>query len=396
MSWSGALPIVDTDTHVIDPPDIWVDRMSRAKWGDEIPHVEWSDEMQREVWFVGGEALFPAWASAMRGGVPGMDAGPASQSEVHPSCYDAKARVEGMDAMGITVEVLYPNLGLTGDVVPGRSRDLALEIIRVRNDWQLDWISVAPSRFVPLVCVPYWDVSEAVREIERCAEAGHKGVIMTAAPELHGQPVFGNPHWDPMWSALQAHDLPVSFHIATGDPMANFPPDACRGRGCRDVDGAGFVPDVRRQLQVHDQPDVLRRAPQVPRAEVRHRRERHLRGSRSSLDSADYMFSKAQGWRENPEYEMLPSEYFRRQVWANYWFERIEEHHIERIGADRILFETDFPHPCCLVGDEIGTTIERTLHTQPPEVRERILWRNAAELFQCTDLLESAGPPLGN
>ena len=98
-----ALPIVDTDTHVIDPPDIWVDRMSHAKWGDEIPHVSWSDAMQREVWFVGDEALFPAWASAMRGGVPGMDAGPESQSEVHPSCYDAKARVEGMDAMGIAV-----------------------------------------------------------------------------------------------------------------------------------------------------------------------------------------------------------------------------------------------------------------------------------------------------
>jgi len=384
-----ALPIVDTDTHIIDPPDIWVDRMSRATWGDEIPHVAWSDQHGREMWFVGGEPLFAAWASAMRGGVPGMDAGPGRQEEVHPSCYDATARVEGMDANGIAVEVLYPNLGLTGDVVPGRSRDLALEIIRVRNDWQLEWISVAPERFIPLACVPYWDVDAAVAEIERCAEAGHAGVIMTAAPELHGQPVFGHPHWDPMWSAIQAADLPVSFHIATGDPMANFPPERVEVEGAATSMARGscltFTDNAKYMINLMFS-GVLPKYPGLKFITV----ESGISWIPFALEAADYMFTKAKGWQENPEFEMLPSEYFRRQVWANYWFEKIEDHHIERIGADRILFETDFPHPCCLVGDEIDRTIGHTLDGQPQEVRERILWRNAAELFNRTDLLEAA------
>jgi len=44
---------------------------------------------------------------------------------------------------------------------------------------------------------------------------------------------------------------------------------------------------------------------------------------------------------------------------------------------------------CCLVGDELSATIDRTLQTQPADVRERILWRDAAELFGRTDPLET-------
>jgi predicted TIM-barrel fold metal-dependent hydrolase len=387
---SSSRTIIDTDTHVIDPPDIWVDRMSRQKWGDEIPHVSWSDDAGREMWFVGDEPMTPAWSSAMRGGVPGLHEGPERLSDVHPSCYDAAARVQGMDASGIAMEVLYPNLGLTGDVVPGRSRDLALEIIRARNDWQLDWISVAPKRFIPLACVPYWDVDAAIAEIVRCAEAGYKGVIMTAAPELHGQPVFGDPHWNRMWEVLQEHDLPVSFHIATGDPMANFPQDRMVLEGAATSMARGscltFVDNCKFMINLMFS-GVLPKFPGLKFITV----ESGISWIPFALDSADYMFTKARGWQEHPEFEMLPSEYFRRQVWANYWFEHIEDYHIERIGADRILFETDFPHPCCLTGDEIGNTIEATLQTQPPQVRERILWRNAAELFNCVDQLAEVG-----
>jgi len=219
-------------------------------------------------------------------------------------------------------------------------------------------------------------------------------VIMTAAPELHGQPVFGHAHWDALWAAIQAHDLPVSFHIATGDPMANFPPERVEVEGAATSMARGscltFVDNCKFMINLMFS-GVLPKYPGLKFITV----ESGISWIPFALDSADYMFSKAQGWRENPEFEMLPSEYFRRQVWANYWFERIEDHHIERIGADRILFETDFPHPCCLVGDEIGNTIERTLHTQPDDVRERILWRNAAELFGRTDLLEAAGSSVG-
>jgi predicted TIM-barrel fold metal-dependent hydrolase len=66
---------------------------------------------------------------------------------------------------------------------------------------------------------------------------------------------------------------------------------------------------------------------------------------------------------------------------VNFWFEELQPWHIDAVGADNILFETDFPHPTCLHGDQIERAIEVGLGRQSDEVREKILWRNAARLY---------------
>ena len=38
---------------------------------------------------------------------------------------------------------------------------------------------------------------------------------------------------------------------------------------------------------------------------------------------------------------------------ANFWFEDLESHHIERMGVTSLLYETDFPHPTCLYPDPL-------------------------------------------
>ena len=49
------------------------------------------------------------------------------------------------------------------------------------------------------------------------------------------------------------------------------------------------------------------------------------------------------------------SEYFRRQIYACFWFEQQDvSHTLELIGSDNILFETDFPHPTCLYPDSMA------------------------------------------
>jgi uncharacterized protein len=68
-------------------------------------------------------------------------------------------------------------------------------------------------------------------------------------------------------------------------------------------------------------------------------------------------------------------------VYANYWFEKLEQWHIDAIGEDHILFETDLPHPTCLHGDEVGDAIDRGLSHHPQALQEKILWKNAAALY---------------
>ena len=45
------------------------------------------------------------------------------------------------------------------------------------------------------------------------------------------------------------------------------------------------------------------------------------------------------------------------------------------------MFETDFPHPTCLYGN-VQETIEESLGHVSEEVRRRILYDNAAELYR--------------
>ena len=48
------IPIIDVDTHVIEPYDLWTSRLS-SKWGDRAPQVRWDDNANEDAWFMGGE-----------------------------------------------------------------------------------------------------------------------------------------------------------------------------------------------------------------------------------------------------------------------------------------------------------------------------------------------------
>jgi predicted TIM-barrel fold metal-dependent hydrolase len=49
--------------------------------------------------------------------------------------------------------------------------------------------------------------------------------------------------------------------------------------------------------------------------------------------------------------------------------------------VDNVLFETDYPHPVCLYGN-VREKIDAGLAGQPPAVRRKLLWENAAKLYR--------------
>jgi hypothetical protein len=68
----------------------------------------------------------------------------------------------------------------------------------------------------------------------------------------------------------------------------------------------------------------------------------------SYLEAADWQFVNSQTRKEHPEYDLLPSEYFRRQIYGTFWFEGTSAFDALREYPDNIMFETDFPHPTSL------------------------------------------------
>ncbi len=53
----------------------------------------------------------------------------------------------------------------------------------------------------------------------------------------------------------------------------------------------------------------------------------------------------------------------------------------EALGDHNILFATDFPHTTSLTPPEMDWAIEVGLGDLAEDVKERVLWRNAAELY---------------
>jgi uncharacterized protein len=80
----------------------------------------------------------------------------------------------------------------------------------------------------------------------------------------------------------------------------------------------------------------------------------------------------------------LPSEYFRSNWYATFWFENNQgdvQGLLDKVGDDRVLFETDFPHPTCLYPDSLSRAAE-PLRAIEPAVRRKILSTNAATLYR--------------
>ena len=97
----------------------------------------------------------------------------------------------------------------------------------------------------------------------------------------------------------------------------------------------------------------------------------------------DYQFHGNSVREERPEFGLLPSEYFARNVYACCSFEKAALRRlIAEIGADNVMFETDFPHPTSLYGDEVHARIEGGLSDCEETIRRKILWQNAQKLYK--------------
>jgi predicted TIM-barrel fold metal-dependent hydrolase len=372
--------ILDSDTHVTEPPDLWTSRLP-SKWKDRAPHVEWNHELQMEAWVIDGGGAIPIGYTATAGWKEHFPSVPPRLSDCHPGAHDANERLRYMDSLGIWAQLLYPNVGGFGSQEFQKIADseLKLACVRAYNDFLTDWAGVDPRRLVPVMATPFWDVDATVAEIERCAAKGHKGVLFTGEPHAHGLPWLCDRSWDPVWAAAQDAGLPISFHIGSGDTSdisaerveaEGFAANSARGGSALFLANGGHILDLLFS-------GILPRFPELRFVSV----ESGVGWVPFVLQSADYQFEQLGVRSEHPEFDMLPSEYFHRQIFACSWFEKIHADVLEYVHADRILFETDFPHPTSIYGEDVHATIESSLADLSDADQRLLLWDNCAALY---------------
>jgi len=376
--------IIDADTHVTETPDLWTSR-APAQMRDRVPRVE-TDADGTMRWVVGASRGLASVGLTATAGVGSFNKPPRNYEEMHPGAFDAKARLKYMDQMGIWAMVMYPNVGGFGaqQFLKLGDPELMLTCVRIYNDWQTEWASADERRLLPITSIPFWDVAAAVKEVRRCAAMGHKGILFTGEPQYYGLPLIGEPHWNPLWEVAVELDLPLSFHIGSGDMTEGLVKSriAAYGKMAAFTELAVDI-FLRNGLQLNDllMSGVLARYPQIKFVSV----ESGIGWIPFMLEALDYQFRGNSVAEEHPEFDRLPSEYFARNVYACYWFEQTAPRRLlDKIGVDNILFETDFPHPTSLYGEEVHARIKGGLSDCEEPVRRKILWENSQKLYNVT------------
>ena len=212
--------VIDTDTHVIEPYDLWTSRLDVEQVGRQgPPRAVRTSSYQEDAWYFGEKRVGAAAAAAQAGWSQYPPQHPPRLDDVDPATWEATARLNLMDKYGIWAAVLYPNVAGfgAGKMLTIGDGELMLACVQAYNDFLAEYSSVAPDRFVPIMALPFWDLDETEKEIDRAAGLGHKGVIMTGEPFFWGMPKLADPHWDRLWAMCQDAGLSVNFHIGSGD-----------------------------------------------------------------------------------------------------------------------------------------------------------------------------------
>jgi len=379
-----ALRIIDVDAHITEPLDLWT-RNAPAAYADRVPQAVEIDGVLQ--WVVDGVPIGRALGSSVirRNGVkqPGFDFIRWSGDEIAEASYDMDARLEVMDELGLYAQILYPNTAGFGAQKFGEIDDLELRRLcaTLYNDAMVEIQEHSGGRLVPMALMPWWDLEASVAEVGRAAANGLRGVNMCSDPQTRGLPDLGERAWDPFWAACEEHDMPVNFHIGASDTSLTWfgtsPWPSQDDERKLAIGSAMMYLSNARILANLVFAGVFERFPGVRFVSV----ESGIGWIPFFLESLDYQLQESAPSVVD-QLSMRPSDYFRRQVYGCFWFEHAALGPvIDALGADRVLFETDYPHPTCLYPDPLPRVAEAVAALDDTTVR-MILQDNAADLYR--------------
>jgi predicted TIM-barrel fold metal-dependent hydrolase len=163
--------LVSADSHIMEPTDLW---------GKHVP-------------------------GSLKDKIPKF--GPRRSANWKPGGHDPKARLEEMAVDGVTVEVLYPTLGL--HLYGLEDAEAQETCFRISNDWLIEYCRVAPDRLVGIPLISLYKLDSGIRELERCKKEGLKGALIWQVPPEHLS--FPSDYYDPFWEVAQDLGTPVNF-----------------------------------------------------------------------------------------------------------------------------------------------------------------------------------------
>ena len=335
--------VISSDNHVIEPPDLWTSRAD-ARFKDRVPQIV-REENGVDWWYCDGRkrvSVQPGTQAGVRFEAPEelvLDSG--TFDDVRLGGYIPAEHIKDMEIDGIDISIVYPTTSLTLYSVP--DGELLTYMFKIYNDWVAEFCSAYPKVLKGIAMINVDEVEEAVSELQRCAKLGFVGAMITVYPPAERP--YSLPIYEPLWAAAQDLQIPLSLHIGTNRLGTNR-----LGPG-QEFDILSNTPWffsnvdywVRESLGQMIFTGVFERYPKLQVGSV----EMELSWVPHFLDRMDYVYTQRQ--TEITPYrfkeDMLPSDYFHRNVFLGFQEDAFGIRCRDIIGVDSLMWGGDYPHP---------------------------------------------------
>ncbi|MCU1456380.1 MAG: hypothetical protein JWL73_472 [Actinomycetia bacterium] len=321
--------VISADSHVVEPLDLWEQRLPPALRAEAVRHVVENDRMSV---YIGGVLAFTAKMS--KDDVEGSDSRHgAGFAEMQASAggADLVQRLADIEADGISGEVIYPTAGLYIFMVEDPKVQDACA--RVYNDWCEEVFLPRGDVFAPAAILPSRDVALAVAELERATDAGFKAAMLPmVAPR---ETPYSADVWEPLWELAAGRHVPISYHVATGAlPVTERGP------------GGAIINYLRVGMAALDlvgyfvAGGVLMRHPDLTVAVV----EAGAGWLAYANERMDEAAAEHAAWVK-PHLDRRPSDYIRDQIRVTVGADRAPILSREITGIEPLMWASDYPHP---------------------------------------------------
>ena len=330
--------VVSADDHVMEPGDLWTSR-AESKFRDRVPSVVRMED-GADWWVCDGHRLFSVQAGTQTGvrfEEPEKLRRTDTIENVRPGGYIPEEHIKDMDIDGIEVSILYPTAGLLPFRIP--DSQLLTSVSATYNDWVAEFCGAFPKRLKGIAMLNIDNVEEGIRELERSANMGLVGAMITVYPPEDRS--YDSPEYEPLWAAAQDQQMPLSLHVGTnragpGQEFTNF--ESIRPTFMCTVDHW-----VRISIGDMIFRGVFERYPKLQVGSI----EMELSWVPHFLDRIDYAYAQRaprENWHRFKE-DMFPSDYFHRNVFVSFQEDALGIRLRDIIGVNNLLWGSDYPHP---------------------------------------------------
>jgi predicted TIM-barrel fold metal-dependent hydrolase len=299
----------------------------------------------------------------------------ADHEPIRPSYRDKDARLAQLDEHGLSAAWIFPTLAMVYEDLLKHDPEAVTMLFTAFNRWLAeDWPFAYEDRLFSAPYITLVDVDWACRELEWALAEGARMVVMRpAAPTTAlGPRSPADREFDPFWARVQEAGITVVVHAGdSGYTSHGYARDGF-------ATDFGGIPQPIRMLQMERAiedflaslvcDNLFHRFPGVRVASVENG-SKYLRGL---FEKLRITARKMQGW-----FPEDPVDTFRRHIWINPFWEDDAKEVVELMGADRVIFGSDWPHI-----EALPEPLDYLAEVAPfsDEDQERIMRTNTLEL----------------